>query len=231
MIQREAPAEWQSMLGQWGENHERLGHLGIWWDPSVDRWVLVEHVPRDLIPSDVIETLQVNPLATPFRARQAQVFRETGKLPLAFFIIQGDKGGHKLAYSELEADLAQWYTGSREPPAPGSLPYAPFDQRVIDQLHRLEWLLGTYRGYEDAAGGDATEARRRMRQDILALIESSLEEVIDAAMPALLEADLPKVDRLPDYDELNARYVETGEMDAPAGMLSGGPSVTVPFPH
>lgn len=232
MTIREAPQEWRDLLGHYGRGTDRLGHLDIWYDPDVERWLLVEFVPRALVPADVVTALELNPLASRFRIRQSQALRETGKLPVAFFIIQGDKGGHKLHYSPVERELAMWYTGSAEPPPAGALPYAPFDQRVLDQLRRLDWLHTTYQTYEAAANGDMTEALRRMRAEVLEYTDEALSEAIEEAMPALMDADLPVVDAPPpDYDALAAQYVETGDIDAPGGALRAGPSVTVPFTH
>lgn len=226
---REPPAHWQQALGDWGRAQDRLGHVEVWWDADVSRWVLVEHVPAFAVPAHVLAALTEDPLQTPFRARQHAVYRATGKVPILFWIVQGDRGGHKVRYSEVEATLAQWYGGSREPPAPGSLPYADFDQRVLDALRGYDWVMREYQHYADAAAGDAAEALRRMRADMVAHTEARMHDTIEAALPALLAADLPVADGPPpDYAEQTARFIETGESTARAGQVRPGPRVTVP---
>lgn len=216
------------MLGEWGRAEDRRGHVEVWDDPAVNRWLLVEHVPAFAVDPDTIAALTGDPLLTPFRARQHAAYRATGKVPFAFWIIQGDQGGHRLHYTPVEAELAQWYTGSREPPEPGSLPYADFDARVLRALEATEWLQTTYRGHY-AESNNAEQALRKLRADIKAATEARMNDAIEAALPALMAADLPRTDNPIDFDSVNAEFIETGASNARAGSLSDGGSITVPF--
>lgn len=230
MSMRYPPPEWLTLLGEWGRGQDRLGFVDIWWDEHVERWLLVEHVPRSAVPTHVRLALIKNPKRTAFRQRQYEVYKKTDKLPCAFWIIQGELGGHKLEYNEIEAEIAQWYTGSPTPPPPGSLPFAPFDQRVIDQLHRVESFKQMWNGYETEANGNHAEALRKMRADLVASTDDALSEAIDEAMPALLEADLPILDEKPDYESLTAEYVETGRATGRAGKMKSKPMLVSATP-
>lgn len=228
---RTAPREWLDLLGEWARPIDRMSHVDIWWDPEVERWLLVDMVPQAIVPPEILAALRNDPLRTPFRARQSETWRETGKVPFAFWIVQGDQGGHKLEYTPLEAELAQWYGGSRVPPRPGSLPYAPVDERVVKALRGLDWLKSKYRDYEAAAEGNGQEALRQMRADMIERTKERLSDTIAEAAPALLAADLPVSDTIPDYDGETARFIETGVTEAPAGRSTKGPSVTVKLPR
>ena len=69
-----------------------------------------------------------------------------------------------------------------------------------------------------------------MRAALVQHTEESLDEAIDRAMPALLEADLPISDApVPDYAELTAEYVETGRQTGRVGTMKGAPyTATLP---
>jgi hypothetical protein len=66
---------------------------------------------------------------------QWELFRETGCYPALYWIVQGDQGGHKWRLTQQEKQLLR-LNGCKitDVPAPGDLPYAPFDNRVIEQL-------------------------------------------------------------------------------------------------
>lgn len=231
MSTRTPPPEWETMLGDWGRASDHRGHVSIWWDDTVERWLLVEHVPRRLIPTHVRLELAKNPKKTAFRQRQYRVYQKTDKLPCAFWIIQGEYGGHKLQYNEIEAEIALFYTGSPTPPPPGSLPFAPFDTRVLDQLQRVESFNEMWRECERESSGDRSAAMQKMRAALIQTTDDLLSEAIDEAMPALLEMDLPVVDGPPpDYKELTAEYVETGHLEAPAGDITMKPYLITQTP-
>jgi hypothetical protein len=69
---------------------------------------------------------------------QWDLYRETGCYGATLWIVQGDKGGHRAKWNHVESALSRMAGGPTEPPAPGSLPFAPFDRRVREKLSALE---------------------------------------------------------------------------------------------
>lgn len=69
-----------------------------------------------------------------------ELFTETGLYGRRWWTIQGRKGGHRFQWdpSEMEARLSEMHGGPRQTPAPGDLPFAPFDQRVLDRIAPLD---------------------------------------------------------------------------------------------
>jgi hypothetical protein len=227
---RQPPKHWIDMLGEWGRPKDRMAHLDIWWDPDCSRWLLMECVPPHGVSDELRLALLTYPDKTPFRRRQSAHYKEHGKIPLAFWIIQGEHGGHRLEYGEHEQTLAQWYGGSREPPAPGSLPYAAFDHRVLDALAGYDRVMSKFSSLTAAYEGDAKAALEQMRIDMLAGIDDSMRDVARDAAGELSDMDLPVVDGPPpDFEQMYDTFVTTGTMPGAAGSLSPGGAVTVPF--
>lgn len=76
--------------------------------------------------------------------QQWELYRETGRYARLWWIVQGTNGGHRYRLDQSEARLARLHTGRDDTPAPGELPYAPLDQRVLgairpyDRIERLK---------------------------------------------------------------------------------------------
>jgi predicted dehydrogenase len=225
---REAPPHWQEALGELGQPKAQLAHVEIWWDPGCLRWLLMECIPPEGVSDDIRLQLLTYPDKTAFRMRQAAYFREHGKIPLAFWIIQGDQGGHRLQYGEHEATLAQFYGGSREPPKAGSLPYAEFDNRVVAALHGYDRAMSKFATLQAAYDGDAKAALEQMRRDMLAQADS-MRDVSREAAADVYAADTPLVEDTPDYEKIYDEFVTTGDMPQHTGSLTPGGSATVPL--
>jgi hypothetical protein len=206
-----------------------MAHVEIWWDEDCHRWLLMECVPPEGVREEIRLQLLTYPDKTRFRRRQAAYFREHSKIPLAFWIIQGDQGGHRLEYGEHEAELAQFYGGSREPPTPGSLSYAPFDNRVLEALHGYDRVMSKFSSLTAAYEGNAQAALEQMRRDMLALSKDVLGDTVKDAAKDLMALDVPIVDGPPpDYDAAYDQFITTGTMPHQhAGSLTAGGAVKV----
>jgi len=69
---------------------------------------------------------------------QWAIYRETGRYAQPYFVVQGDRGGHKRNYTEIEAKLSKFHGGTGEPPGLGELPYAEPDERTWTKLEQLD---------------------------------------------------------------------------------------------
>jgi len=69
-----------------------------------------------------------------------ELFRMLKAIPKIFWIIQGAHGGHKRVFDPLEQKYLAMAGLPTDPPAPGALPYAEFDQNVLFQLARRQRL-------------------------------------------------------------------------------------------
>ena len=69
-----------------------------------------------------------------------ELYHETGCYGIRFWVIQGDRGGHRFHLSHLEKQILKFASGGkmRDVPRMGDLPYAPFDARVLPHFRRIE---------------------------------------------------------------------------------------------
>lgn len=168
--------------------------VGVWIsDPSVPggrRWV-----------SDSIVSLM-----------QWNLYRETGCYGQRFWIIQGAHGGHKWRLSPAErAHLAVTHGMNPEQadtPYPGQLPYAPYDERVKQQIIRMDRLRQWRRAmaWEDrssekqGAAALVQEHRRALKRQYEELTLQWLDEQVYEAVSMASRAALAKVADAPPGD-------------------------------
>jgi hypothetical protein len=92
-----------------------------------------------------------------------ELYHQTGCLGERFWVIQGDRGGHRWSLNQTEKRLLWLATNGvlKDVPFPGDLPYAPFDRRVTRHLLDIERVLMTRRvlqyGEQMEASLDAEE--------------------------------------------------------------------------
>jgi hypothetical protein len=131
--------------------------MGIWRDGSVHRWVVYQMLPPERTPVLVLGDLNgpsprmrgrydrylEEPRFIPdphcnISQRQWLLYHETGRYGVPYWIVQGSRGGHKRRWNRIESVISRMHGGPKEPPLAGELPYAPFDNRVIHQLAKLD---------------------------------------------------------------------------------------------
>lgn len=120
-------------------------------------------------------------------------------VPCAFWVIQGDRGGHPKHYDQHQTRERARAGLPSDPPLIGALPYAPFDGRVTDAVLRHNKLL--------SLGGDVREFRRKYGRD-KALTEAERERAHRAALVAWLDEETRE------SDDLMLRAFRNGELDA-----------------
>lgn len=161
---RPVPREWQARLRELFPATEQTTHLHLRWEKGnpwepINRWMIWHMYPVHAIADDLRkELLGPPPRATghycadgwclcdrkmdswtdgaAFQIDQQQweLYRETGYYGQRWWVIQGDKGGHKYRLNQIEAKVAKLHTGKSSTPAAGDLPYADFDDRVIAKI-------------------------------------------------------------------------------------------------
>ncbi len=167
-LSRPVPEEWQRDLERIVPRTDRVNWLQIVWQAGleyepVQRFELYEMQPRlDFVPDGILESLQgPNPREWGHWAKdresptgkrwitdslvsltQWQLYRDTRCFGQRWWIIQGDRGGHKWRLTHLEKALLtqQGYDDEIDTPLPGALPYAEWDNRVAEQIGRADRL-------------------------------------------------------------------------------------------
>jgi hypothetical protein len=81
-----------------------------------------------------------------------EIHRETGLYATRWWVIQGDSGGHRYRWGqdEPQVTIAQVKKLPTRPPYAGDLPYAPFDERVVQQIRKERRAAFLLQQLEDA---------------------------------------------------------------------------------
>jgi len=192
MIQhRDPPVPWVEALARIAPRSERFSWLLLYWwagEPwqEVQRWSVWEMLPPAWLCrtpryaqqfAPVREALEGPPPRSfrrfgptgQFLYSEAEVTQEQwdlwrvwGCLARPFWIIQGDRGGHKWTFSPPEQMLLKLHGLPAEPPRPGDLPYAEWSDATA-------WALRVQRELHDQSltivspGADADAAHRVAR--------------------------------------------------------------------
>jgi hypothetical protein len=225
---RPVPPEWREELARLTPPHQRISWLELVWEsgdrPSeafpggapVQRWVIYEVTPPEGVPGFKRDTLLEEPPRSAGHHRMRRYFLEHGgALMEPFWVIQGTRGGHKFHFSDAEQSILYLQDLPWEPPVPGSLPYAPFDSRVIEQIQKWDRLR---KGYGDNVRlakklGDK-QALQDMRRSLVAFLEEQVQDVIEQVDPEVNDntIDLDDSEAEPDWEERDRQYIEDGQI-------------------
>lgn len=139
-------------------------------------------------------------------------YHQRGYYAQPFWVIQGERGGHKLAYNEDEAQLASAAGMSSTAPVPGSLPYADWDWRVKRNLQAYDLALSRVSSLKQARAEHREMLARAARQAQEAYLNGVFEDAMEHV--GLNLEEVPRVHgyRNADESEASARYIETGEV-------------------
>jgi hypothetical protein len=209
-------------------------------DQSVQRFVIVEAIPRaafernhryaaqarerikalDGPPPWTMRTWHVVGGKRVIRSRslvsqwQWLLWRTTGCFCQPFWVIQGDRGGHLWTFPPAYQMLLRMAGRPLHPPAPGTLPYAPWDSRVRAQLIRERELregLERFRTRDQTKKSDTDHKRedlaleREGRRQMLRWLDQQLGVAAEALGTHLAKQDLPvRPDREPTDEQLEA---------------------------
>ena len=165
--------EWAERLRQITGENPALPTLWLHWEPGdewgpVQRWIFYQTWPDAMVRDDLLRECRgphprsggaFNPRlgcwdggpASGITRSQWEIYRACGRYGRPFWVVQGDKGGHKYRLNRWESRLSVLCGGPRDTPNPGDLPYAEPDERtwsalaaadrMRDNERTLDWLL------------------------------------------------------------------------------------------
>lgn len=210
-IRLPAPSElprWQAWVERlWGGPNPHVSWLHLDWydDEDVNRLVLWQVTPIEKCGPFAQELILGPPPGKDAFGRDngVQMVRIQWELCQrlhgwcqVYWVIQGAKGGHKRRYTEIEQQLLKLAGLPPEAPVPGSLPYAPFDERVVALVAQrdemLKWNLCQDFASRNWSQLDADEhaAVVDMRAKHLKWLEAQVDGVLDSVTRADLQ-DIP----------------------------------------
>lgn len=194
---------WQQELDAICPRRPGMSWLLIRWYPGypwapAHRWVIYQCTAKEQTPDLVLMHLEGadprklgfwDPIKQEYRSvarvsrYQWDIYRELGCYAASYWIIQGSHGGHKAKFNHVESALSHMNGGPRQPPDPGQLPYAPFDQRVIAKLLQFKRWAELER--------DEEEAKRKMRAMLWEWMSTQIMEELDGKDALLRKAFRP----------------------------------------
>lgn len=150
------PREWMAELRVLSPESLQHSYLIPGWlqgpeHAPIERWVLYEGIPEPLIPPEMREMLSGTPYWKMPKGRmhgrrqmvsafQYDMYRKHRVWVRPFWCLQGDHGGTPARYSEMEEAILRGENKPTDPPAPGSLPFAPWDARVSREIQKRDVL-------------------------------------------------------------------------------------------
>jgi hypothetical protein len=167
---RLVPPEWERQLAELSPPNNRFPYLKLVWEPGrpdavIERYVIywmipecritpgtfdaeqLEQLQRDTPPQgyyDAVKEEYVDEENCLITTRMWHLYRETKCLGKLFWVVQGAHGGHLRWFSANERTALRMQNLPDEPPLPGELPYAEFDQRTISALTKYFVLKGVH---------------------------------------------------------------------------------------
>ena len=196
------PDGWEQALRAVNPITTIYSHLRFYWYRAKARWVLYDCVPKCLMPEDgsppgvpmeMKELLgylngpparELGENACPFVSDvQHEFWHRYGVYARPYWVLQGDRGGHQVKFSPWQTNVAMKKGLPHEPPAIGTLPFAPFDNRTAHQLNhfnrlhalddRLEHLMAS--GSREAMQAEMDAIQKEIRLAETAFIEQQFE--------------------------------------------------------
>lgn len=175
------------LLALQGPNPRELGH----YDDVLDRYITDAECTR----------------------QEWELYREYRAIPKLFWIIQGTTGGHRRHFTPLEQKYLKLAGLPDEAPAPGSLPYADFDQRTLDLVRRRDRLhtLG-YAHRQNMVEGETSTAMVEFRRQLVQWLTDQQRDVLESA-----KLDLSGIPRSSDdpseaIERRTDRFIQTGSI-------------------
>lgn len=236
---------------------------GYPWEAPVERYMLMQMIPAHAVEPYVLEQLEdphppsmhgnyydahltwtdetgaerigkfVNNPDCLITEQAWRLFRETRCWGKRYWVMQGEKGGHKYRFTKVEQQMLRLLKLPTEPPEPGTLPYAPFDDRVLAQLEKLDMLKGVHGGLRRQkailAGAHSEryeESERALRAAVMGMLKEQVEQIAGDVHQALMKLDAPRTrdgDAQRDMEEQSEiaedNWIRTGQTNAGLSLL------------
>jgi hypothetical protein len=241
----EAPDAWQQALQRLAPPQDRSSHLHLLWGAGtplepVQRWVIYQAIPAlYLTPGRLGAFLDFAPCRCPTtplelagwdvpcgrcgrrpdaeRQKVLEYFFQTGCLSAPFWVIQGRDGGHKWRYNSADAMAARFVGRPDTAPEAGTLPYAPFDNRVLQKIRLTDQCQRAERDFATADANSRRDAEEAFRMLMLRAYTHEAEDTAKDLWRAF--ADVPVIHGETRYDQLDddaidEAYVTTGDVNA-----------------
>jgi hypothetical protein len=187
-LKLEEVLEYQILLALQGPNPRELGH----YNEVLQRYITEADCTR----------------------QEWELFRETAAIPKLFWIIQGTRGGHRRHWTPLERKFSVLAGGKDAPPAPGELPYAEFDERVLTMLARRERLQGQ-RGFLGANEEEYQQGMKEFRRQLVEWIVDQQREVLEnhlINLEGVPTSSAKEDDPTEAIERRTQRFIETGSI-------------------
>lgn len=224
----EPPPAWVAALRDAYPIEEYKEYPDLVWEPGVpdapvQRWVLVRSFPvlndrQEEVWPGVVHRLRTEPVRDVVRHTCRRYWETTRRLRAAWWIIQGDMGGHPMWYSEADAAWYRYLGQPDTPPAAGTLPYAPFDERVLYQLRARDLRQFPWVHPEETQRQLKQLREELRRRTSWEETDALVSEDMAALLPALRDAAAPRTEAEStadwshvDEDELKETYITAGE--------------------
>lgn len=223
-----------------GLSHAELWwEAGLPWAPA-QRWVIYNLVPVEGMRSDafwslrtmldgegpctcamewlpgdaakgVSDCLRCGQSRTQGRQRIWRTFFDRGYWAQPMWVIQGNRGGHRTAYTDAERRTAAHMGMPSSPPETGALPYAGWDWRVKRNLLNLDMAGTAFANLRTERGFRRSLLERKARVAEMAYMQTTFDGIREET-PVTAFDDLPIQHgaRPVDLNTSTARFIETG---------------------
>ena len=233
-------ARWRADLETLSPHHDQTSFLHLVYEPGwpwepVGRLMLYDCPPLGVTKWEFLEEVRgpspdtkthYDPITgqvtgtTLCNQTQWNIYQEIGRFSYPWWVIQGDKGGHKVQFTPREQVFLKGMDLPTSPPACGSLPYAPFDERVKVQIVKHDKLVKAYGDLKVmqhmATTGSSyqQEEDKQFRRKLMQWLADQVRDPIEERVKMLVAMDAPRVRVKHDpqqlLEESVERYVETG---------------------
>lgn len=190
---REPDPAWITRLRDVSPKSDVHSWLYLTWFAHKQRWVLYEMVPEQFVDEEWRAELEgahpdtLEPWAVICSAFQWEMWRKFRCHARPSWIIQGTKGGHLAAYDKPTEQLCRAMNLPPEPPKAGELPYAPFDERVVGHILRMNKLIATKNDLSEFRKRNAGEGFKSQYKDALKQARAQMVQWLEAQMDEPME--------------------------------------------
>jgi hypothetical protein len=165
--------------------------------------------PRDLGHYDTV--LQKYITEAEVTRQEWELYREHKAVPKLFWIIQGNAGGHRRHYTRAEQRLLELAQLPTDPPSPGDLPYAEFDNRTLAMVRRYD-RINRRKGYLGNSEAEYEAEMKGVRRELVKWVTDQMVGVLESEKLSL--EGIPRTDYDPtgDIERRLERFIETGSI-------------------